>query len=128
MSLSNNMSKFTADFETTTDENDCRVWAYAICEIGDPNNFVYGNSMDDFMEWCANPAFNHTVYFHNLKFDGEYIISWLLNHGFEHIKDKKERADFTFTTLITDVGQFYSIEIYFKVFKSACCLPFVIYY
>ena len=25
--------KFTADFETTTDINDCRVWAYAICEI-----------------------------------------------------------------------------------------------
>lgn len=28
------MRKFTADFETTVDENDCRVWAYAICEIG----------------------------------------------------------------------------------------------
>ena len=27
------MRKFTADFETNVDENDCRVWAYAICEI-----------------------------------------------------------------------------------------------
>ena len=33
------MRKFTADFETTTDEEDCRVWAYALCEIGKPDNF-----------------------------------------------------------------------------------------
>ena len=39
------MRKFTADFETTTDPNDCRVWAYAICEIGNINNFYYGNSI-----------------------------------------------------------------------------------
>jgi hypothetical protein len=24
---------YTADFETTTDENDCRVWAYGVCEV-----------------------------------------------------------------------------------------------
>ena len=62
------MRKFTADFETTTDPNDCRVWAYAICEIGDPDNFQYGNSIDDFMEWCAGKE-NYLVLFHNLKFD-----------------------------------------------------------
>ena len=28
------MRKFTADFETTVSETDCRVWAYSICEIG----------------------------------------------------------------------------------------------
>ena len=32
------MSKYTADFETTTDPEDCRVWAYAISEIGKPDN------------------------------------------------------------------------------------------
>lgn len=105
---------FTADFETTVSETDCRVWAYAISEIGNPDNFIYGNSIDDFMGWCANPQRNYKVYFHNLKFDGEYIIHWLLTHGFTHIKDKKERADNTFITLITDMGQFYSIEVYFE--------------
>lgn len=33
------MSRYTADFETTTDPNDCRVWAYGICEIGNTDNF-----------------------------------------------------------------------------------------
>lgn len=107
--------KFTADFETTTDEKDCRVWAYAICEIGNTDNFIYGNSLDDFMEWCANPNKNHTLYFHNLKFDGEYIIYWLINHGFRWIEDGKYKENNTFTTLITDMGQFYSIDVYFTV-------------
>ena len=109
------MIKYTADFETTVDEKDCRVWAYAICEIGKPEHFMYGNSIDDFMAWCGDPSHNDVLYFHNLKFDGEYIIHWLLTHGFTFIKDKKERADNTFTTLITDMGQFYSIEVYFEV-------------
>lgn len=112
------MAKFTADFETTVNEDDCRVWAYAICEIGDTDNFIYGNSIDEFMDWCEQRAFNDTLYFHNLKFDGEYIISWLLKHGFEYIEDKKDRDDYTFTTLITDMGAFYSIEIYFKAHKK----------
>ena len=109
------MRKFTADFETNVDENDCRVWAYALCEIGNTSNFIYGNSIDDFIKWCSNPNENNVLYFHNLKFDGEYIFSYLLNNGFKCIKDKKERSDKTFTTLISDTGQFYSIEIFFKV-------------
>ena len=109
---------FATDFETTTDENDCRVWAYSICEIGNPDNFMYGNSIDDFINWCANKKENYTCYFHNLKFDGEYIFSYLLTHGYKLIKDKKFREDKTFTTLISDMGQFYSIEIYFEVLPN----------
>lgn len=108
------MRKFTADFETTTDELDCRVWAYGICEIGNHTNFKYGNNIEDFIKFCANKKENYVIYFHNLKFDGEYIFSYLLNNGFSCIKDKKDRADKTFTTLISEMGQFYSIEIYFE--------------
>lgn len=109
------MRKFTADFEINVDENDCRVWAYALCEIGNINNFIYGNNIADFIEWCANKKENYIIYFHNLKFDGEYIFSYLLQNDYICIKDKKERAKKTFTTLISDTGQFYSIEIYFEV-------------
>jgi hypothetical protein len=67
------------------------------------------------MKWCANPKENYLCLFHNLKFDGDFILSWLLTHGFEYIADKKNRRDKTFTTLITDMGAFYAIEVYFKV-------------
>ncbi|MBR3116522.1 MAG: hypothetical protein IKF36_01450 [Bacilli bacterium] len=111
------MSKmYTADFETNVSEEDCRVWAYAICEIGNPDNFIYGNSIEDFIKWCFNDKKeNYSLYFHNLKFDGEYIFSYLLNNGYEYIKNKKDRRDKTFTCLISDTGQFYSIEIYEEV-------------
>ena len=109
------MRRFTADFETNVDESDCRIWAYAICEIGNPDNFIYGNNMEDFISFCSYKKENYLLYFHNLKFDSEYIISYLLNNGYRCIKDKTEREDKTFTTLISDTGQFYSIEIYFEV-------------
>lgn len=107
--------QYTADFETTTDPTDCRVWAFGISQIGDPKNFIYGNSIEEFMELCETTISNSTLYFHNAKFDFQFIISYLLNNGFTHIGDRKEKADQTFTTLITDTGQFFSLEIYFKV-------------
>ena len=63
------MKCFTADFETTTDINDCRVWAYALCEVGDYNNFSYGNNIASFIDFCKNKKDNYKIYFHNLKFD-----------------------------------------------------------
>ena len=108
------MHKFTADFETNVSETDCRVWAYALCEIGNTDNFIYGNDIEDFIKFCSNKKENYVLYFHNLKFDGEYIFSYLLENGYTCIKDKKEREDKTFTTLISDTGQFYSIEIFFE--------------
>lgn len=107
------MRKFTADFETTTDENDCRVWAWALCEIGNIDNFIYGNDIEEFFKFLQNKRENYVLYFHNLKFDSEYVFSYLLNNGYECIQDKKQRKNKTFTTLISSLGQFYSVEIYF---------------
>lgn len=108
------MKKYTADFETATWlENETYVWAWAVCEIGNPENIKIGCDIDEFMEWCKK-NYNTTLYFHNLKFDGEFILYYLLNHGYDHIKDKKDKKDKTFTTLISDMGLFYSIEIYFE--------------
>lgn len=125
--------KLTADFETTTDELDCRVWAWGVCEIGNPNYFIYGNNLDSFFKFCENSE-NSTIYFHNLKFDGEFILCWLFENGFIHVKDRKELKTKTFTTLISDKGQFYSMKIVFKksgkktnyieIFDSLKILPF----
>ena len=105
---------YTADFETTTNPNDCRVWAWGVCNIDKPEEFEYGNSIDSFMDFLFNSG-NGEFYFHNLKFDAEFIFVWLFEHGFKHTKDKKERASKTFNTLISDMGQFYSVEIVFEI-------------
>lgn len=107
---------FSADFETTTDKDDCRVWAYALSNISDPKEFIYGNSIDGLMDFCSKKD-NYTLYFFNLKFDGCFILSWLLKNGYTRIESAKERKTKTFTTLITDRGAFYAIEIYFEVKK-----------
>ena len=109
------MKKFTADFETATWlENETYVWAWAICEIGNPDNIIIDNNIESFIKFCKDSG-NSTMYFHNLKFDGEFIISYLLNNGYELILDSKEKRDNTFTTLISDMGLFYSMTIYFSV-------------
>jgi len=83
-------------------------------KFGNEKNLKIGNNIDTFFEFCKAEK-NPEIYFHNLKFDGEFIISYLLNHGFEHIKDRKEKKNNSFTTLISDMGMFYSIVVYFEV-------------
>jgi hypothetical protein len=107
--------RVVADYETTTDPNDCRLWAYGLVDIDNPDNsFVHGNCIEDFLSWCMQNK-NPEVYFHNLKFDGGFVLDYLLKNGYEHIKDSKNKKDKSFTTLISDAKVFYSIEIYFEV-------------
>lgn len=103
-----------ADFETTTDPLDCRVWAWAILEIGKADPVIIGNTIDSFIDWCKNEKENHTLYFHNAKFDTEFIMCYLFKNGFIHVKDRKDLKSNTFCTLINDMGTFYSMEICFS--------------
>lgn len=110
------MKIFSADFETSTEEwskSDAWVWAWACCEIGCIKNMTYGNSIGEFMTFVRQNE-NSIFYFHNAKFDFQFIISYLLNNGYTHVKEKSEIVDHTFTTLITEMGQYYSMTIYFK--------------
>lgn len=124
---------YSADFETTTDENDCRVWAWGVEEIGNFDNFKHGNDIDTFIDFMRTSK-SSTFYFHNLKFDGEFILVWLFENGFKHVTDRKDEDTKTFTTLISDKGQFYSIKIIFEkknkkvnavtIYDSLKILPF----
>lgn len=108
------MKKFTADFETCTWlENETYVWAWATCEIGNEENLTIDNNIDSFIEYCKKQK-NATFYFHNEKFDGEFIIYWALTHNFTHVQNKTDIKSNTFTTLISDKGQFYQITLYFE--------------
>lgn len=108
------MKRFTADFETVTWLNEeTYVWAWAVCEIGNEKNIIYGNSIDSFINYCREQK-NSEMYFQNLKFDGEFLIWWALHNNFKHIEKKEDIKENTFMTLISDLGQFYSITFYFK--------------
>lgn len=120
---------FTADFETTTNPDDCRVWATGICSIDDKLDFCYGNNIEYFL-WHASKHKNATYYFHNLKFDGEFIINHLFRNDFSYLTNRRYLTPHSFTTLISDKGQFYSMEIMLdegnriKILDSLKILPF----
>lgn len=106
------VKKYSADFETTTDPNDCRVWAWGCMEIYDEGTFLYDNNLDSFMSLAEKQG--GIYYFHNGgKFDYEFIYYWLFKHGFSYVEDRKLASTKTFTTLISDKGRFYSMTIYF---------------
>lgn len=107
---------YAADFETTTDIDDCRVWAWAVCEVGNYDNFRYGVTINELMDMCKKDKSN-ILYFHNLKFDGEFILYWLFHNGFKLNNETKLNTN-EFSTLISDTGLFYSIEICFKRTKK----------
>ena len=99
---------YAADFETTTDENDCRVWAYGIAKIAAPDKVKFGTSVIEFLRELVKS--NSTVYFHNLKFDGMFIINALLEQGYEWSPNRR-LAPREFSTLYSDTGKLYSINV-----------------
>lgn len=108
------MGSFVADFETTTNIDDCRVWAFAICEVGNKEDVIIGTTIDDFMNWNIKRKENDTVFFHNLKFDSQFIMNWLFKNGYEHTTEPEQKKSKTFNTLISDKGLFYQVEVIFE--------------
>lgn len=107
------MKQYMADFETTTNPEDCRVWAYAICDIEDPEEVTIGTRIDDFLEWCSEQTGSPRIFFHNLGFDLSFIIDRLFKLGFKHTTEPEERQSKTFNTMISDKGVTYQCEIIF---------------
>lgn len=104
---------YTADFETVNDPNDCRVWAWAILSINE-SEYYTGTDIKSFMRQIEKLK-NAEIWFHNLRFDGSFILYELFREDFEY-SNKKESH--TFNTLISDMNQFYEIEIVFKGGKN----------
>ena len=110
--------QFVADFETTTDETDCRVWGVAWVNIDSVNLPNYGNtlrienSLEKFLNYFKMLEGAHDCYFHNLKFDGSFIIDYLLRNGYTY--DDFLTEPNTFSTMITEQKVFYSIKVRFK--------------
>lgn len=98
-----------ADFETTTKRDDCRVWAWGIVDIMEDDDVDMGTDISSFIEYVSQR--NSNCYFHNLKFDGGFIIWWLLTNGYEHNDSNDTAIPGTFKTLISDMGMVYSITV-----------------
>lgn len=112
------MKWYVADFESTNHETyeetgSTRVWLYAICdgENGDVCN--WGKSIEEFMEWCRRHP-NSLIYFHNLKFDGSFILNYLLENDFKYNDKLIKKSGKGFSTLINEDGAYYGITINFK--------------
>jgi len=74
---------------------------------------TFGEDIDSFINYCSLINESSSFYFHNLKFDGEFIIHYLLTHGFVHVNEKKLGMN-QFSTIISDLNVFYCIKVKFK--------------
>lgn len=104
------MIRYTADFETTTDPETAHVWSWESCVVGAPDNFCRGIDIESFIEYCSWE--DRIIYFHNLKFDSSYILSYLLTHGYTWSNNRSLKK-YEFSTLISNMGQFYSVTVCF---------------
>lgn len=103
------LPSYVADFETTTFEDDCRVWSWGIIRVGKLSDYVDGTTIDGFINHVSQKA--QHIYFHNLAFDGSFILDWLLKHGYTWVKENPKPLEFT--SLISRMGKFYSITVVF---------------
>lgn len=100
-----------ADFETTTDPKDCRIWAWGVASLTDPEHVLMGTDMATFINRLSIE--DSICYFHNLGFDGKFILDYIMKHGYVHVETDQntplERN--TFKTLISSMGKFYSMNV-----------------
>lgn len=120
---------YACDFETTVDDDTSKqesteVWSACFCEVG-TEEAVIMHSISQFMNyWIIVNTQNVLLYFHNLKFDGSFIIDWLYNcskfkeasegdieKGSFNFLSKKQMPSFSYSYLISSMGQWYSITI-----------------
>ena len=103
------MARVVADFETTV-EPDCletRVWLWG---IGDIDNELFLSHGTDIKSFLTAVSSHKICYFHNLAFDGSYILDWLLRNNFVHTTNRK-LPRLTFSTLISAQGKWYSLKV-----------------
>lgn len=106
---------FAADFETTVYEGQkyTEVWFSGYCELFAPDDAIkLQHSFDDFWSGITKEKGNLMIYFHNLKFDGSFIIDWLFNHGYKWNRtEEKFMHSKEFKASISARGAFYNCII-----------------
>ena len=99
----------TSDFETTFNGGRARVWLADLCDLDNMEHTTVSN-IQAWLKAVLELGYE-TIYFHNLKYDGAYILDYLLNEGFVWSESKKEMDDRSVSGLISDVGSWYYLVI-----------------
>lgn len=117
-------SCFAADFETTVYEGQTRtdVWAAGIAELYTEKADIF-TSIEQFFSYVTGLKDSAIIYFHNLKFDGHFIVNYFIKCGYKQAYTEdgqeipnKSMKNYTWKYVITDKGQWYRIS--FKVNKK----------
>ena len=117
---------FVGDFETTVYKGqvNTEVWASASVEMFTDEVNIF-NSIGEQFQYFTDLNDNIIVYYHNLKFDGSFWLSYLLvDLGFEqaytqegetidtlHWIPQKYMKNNTVSYSISDMGQWYRITV-----------------
>lgn len=120
------MKTFVADFETTTYEGQTRtdVWSSACVELYTEDVYIFG---DIKTQWEFFKSLNESVvvYYHNLKFDGNFWLHFFLtqtklkhavnidttNINNTRFLDLKDMPTNSFSYNISRLGQWYTITV-----------------
>lgn len=115
---------YAADFETLAEDiGQTWVWGGTIVEVH-PGTYhesevIYFHSIEEFFGVLEDLTVNQhaVVYFHNLKFDGAFILDFLLrSEWFQAVKDDTFYPDehmpiHSYRYLISHMGQWYNIVL-----------------
>lgn len=133
---------FMCDFETTVYRNQksTEVWASASTELFTDDSVQIFHSIQEQLDYFISLKCNIVAYYHNLKFDGSFWLSYLLiDKGYKqaYIKrgnkvewlQEKNMENNTFKYSISAKGQWYSIIIkvknhFIEIRDSLKLLPF----
>lgn len=114
---------YVADFETTDSTSpykvdkstgqmiyNQRVWLAGFKNLETMESTVF-TTLDDFMAAILSRGENtNTEYgFHNISFDGSYIVPWLLKNNYQITQDKPQAGEFS--VLVDNRNAWYTITI-----------------
>ena len=115
---------FSCDFETTvySGQQDTEVWASAVVELGTEDVKIL-HSIGETLQYFRSLKCNMICYYHNLKFDGNFWLYYLIHDlGWKQATHKDEDGTIDwdakwhllnneFEYMISDEGQWYSITM-----------------
>lgn len=110
--------RYVADFETLVLAQEAidagkptYVWAWALCDCNNIDKVIYGTDIASFFKQLGKLKSGSEVYFHNLKFDGQFLVSYMLKNGWQQVESNRKMPENTFTSLVSEIGIWYSLQI-----------------